>query len=201
MSPKIVDKEEKKRAILEAAVAVFAEKGFHKTKMAVIADKAGIGKGTVYEYFKNKEALFMDLFAYMVDDHLRMLSQEFPGGPSPKKRLEGLITATFEAFGKMETIYNILIDLKAQNLKGEAQAFYNAQFSKLYREFRIGLGLIIKEGINDGTFRRVQANQVSAVIIAVMEGIMHQWMADREAFTLKDIEGTIKKMVMRHLET
>lgn len=51
----------KREMILKAALEIFAEKGFHRAKIEDIALSAGIGKGTVYEYFTSKEQLFMDM--------------------------------------------------------------------------------------------------------------------------------------------
>lgn len=56
--------EEKRRAILEAASAVFAEKGFHATTVADIASEQGIGLGTFYRYFPNK----LDVFHAVIDE-------------------------------------------------------------------------------------------------------------------------------------
>jgi len=67
MSPKIVDREAKRQAILAAAIAVFAEKGYHATKMADIASKAEMGKGTLYEYFRTKEELPKSIFSLMLE--------------------------------------------------------------------------------------------------------------------------------------
>lgn len=50
--------EERKKEILEAAMAVFYEKGYDKTKMSDIADKIGVAQGLCYRYFPSKEALF-----------------------------------------------------------------------------------------------------------------------------------------------
>lgn len=47
-----------KKRIVDAAIQVFAEKGFHKAKMTDIAKKLGVSKGTIYQYFKSKEDLF-----------------------------------------------------------------------------------------------------------------------------------------------
>jgi AcrR family transcriptional regulator len=49
----------KEAAILDRATEVFAESGFQNTDMQVIAARAGVGKGTVYRYFRSKEELFM----------------------------------------------------------------------------------------------------------------------------------------------
>jgi AcrR family transcriptional regulator len=47
-----------KKRIVEAAIQVFAEKGFHQAKMADIAKKLDVSKGTIYQYFKSKKELF-----------------------------------------------------------------------------------------------------------------------------------------------
>ncbi|NEQ51175.1 MAG: TetR/AcrR family transcriptional regulator [Leptolyngbya sp. SIO3F4] len=74
--PKIVDKAAKRQEILEAAIAVFVEKGYHGAKMADIAVAAGMGKGTLYEYFPTKESLpkeIFNLFFAELDDQLAQL--------------------------------------------------------------------------------------------------------------------------------
>lgn len=50
--------------ILKAAAYVFAQKGFHKATIEEIAEEAGVGKGTVYEYFTNKDSLFVKTLEY-----------------------------------------------------------------------------------------------------------------------------------------
>ena len=56
--PRIVDKKEKAARIGSAAIAVFRKRGYHATRMMDIAEAAGIGKGTLYEYFRNKDEIF-----------------------------------------------------------------------------------------------------------------------------------------------
>lgn len=54
----MAEKNQKKNDILLSANTLFKEKGFHNTKMDEIAANAGVGKGTLYEYFKNKQDIF-----------------------------------------------------------------------------------------------------------------------------------------------
>ena len=80
--PKIVDKAAKRQEILEAAIAVFLEKGYHGAKMADIAVAASMGKGTLYEYFPTKEALpkeIFNLFFAGLDEQLAQLQQSEQG--------------------------------------------------------------------------------------------------------------------------
>jgi len=51
----------RKEQILEASTAVFAEHGFERTSIAMICEKIKIGRGTLYQYFKDKNALFREL--------------------------------------------------------------------------------------------------------------------------------------------
>ena len=63
--PRITDKNAMRRRILEAALARFAEGGFHATKMENVAEAAGLAKGTLYLYFKSKEALAVALASHL----------------------------------------------------------------------------------------------------------------------------------------
>jgi len=60
-------REEKQTDILKAAIRVFSEHGFDGAKMEYIAKEAGIGKGTVYEYFESKDRLFEEILKFSVD--------------------------------------------------------------------------------------------------------------------------------------
>ena len=57
--PKIVDVEEMKHQIMTEAVHVFIRRGYHSTTFAEIARRCGIGRTTIYQYFKNKEEIFI----------------------------------------------------------------------------------------------------------------------------------------------
>ncbi len=69
-------REEKKRhtrkAILEAAITLFGSKGFEKTSIEQLAKKAGVGKGTIYSYFRTKSEIFLAF----CEDELDFLHEE-----------------------------------------------------------------------------------------------------------------------------
>ena len=62
--------------ILAAAVEVFSEKGFHAARVEEIAQRAGIGKGTVYEYFTTKQELFQEVLQEGMDYYRREIQRE-----------------------------------------------------------------------------------------------------------------------------
>lgn len=66
----------KREDILKAATEVFGSKGFYRANMVDIAEVAGIGKGTIYEYFKSKDSLFIEVVKYNAALHGQMLEQQ-----------------------------------------------------------------------------------------------------------------------------
>lgn len=75
----------KEQRILQAAVQLFAKKGYSKATIAEIARKADVAEGTVYEYFKNKEDLLLSISEGRFKDHLEQLKLTFAGKDSKKK--------------------------------------------------------------------------------------------------------------------
>jgi TetR/AcrR family fatty acid metabolism transcriptional regulator len=61
--PSLENEPEKRRAILHAAVRVFADKGYQGCRIADVAKQAGVAYGLVYHYFRNKEELLESVFA------------------------------------------------------------------------------------------------------------------------------------------
>ncbi len=82
--PKIVDRAEMQDGILDAAMKVYASKGYHAATIADVAKAAELGKGTLYLYFQNKEAIALA----MVDRHFKGMKESFIRADAPKSLAE-----------------------------------------------------------------------------------------------------------------
>ncbi|MDD5167199.1 MAG: TetR/AcrR family transcriptional regulator [Syntrophales bacterium] len=72
----------KREDIIRVALDLFAENGFHGTPMAMIADKAGVGAGTIYRYFENKDVLIDELYKELEDRMMATIREGYdPGSP------------------------------------------------------------------------------------------------------------------------
>ncbi|WP_312876379.1 TetR/AcrR family transcriptional regulator [Paenibacillus agri] len=67
---------DKHTSILDAAYGLFGSAGFYETKMSQVAEQAGIAKGTIYLYFKNKEELFMAVTQRDCEGFLKQLEEK-----------------------------------------------------------------------------------------------------------------------------
>lgn len=68
----------KREAILNAALELFTERGFHGTAMPLVAERAGVGAGTIYRYFASKEALVNVLYQHWNEFQLVTITSEVP---------------------------------------------------------------------------------------------------------------------------
>ena len=100
---------EKRRAILHAAVKVFAEKGYHGCRIADVAKQAGVAYGLVYHYFQNKEELLESVFAEqwtIFITALRAIS-EGPGGAPDQ--LAGVCRFAIDVFRTAPAAVRVLL--------------------------------------------------------------------------------------------
>src|SRR5205085_8886009 len=84
--------EERRAAILAAALEEFSARGFEGARLDDVAKRAGIAKGTIYLYFADKEALFQELVRSMVNPVLSTLEQMRAPDIPARMLIEGMLT-------------------------------------------------------------------------------------------------------------
>lgn len=89
----------KKQAILDAALELFAERGFHGTTVPDVAQKASVGAGTVYRYFDGKEALVNQLYRHWKLEFSGHVMHDLPAG-QPTRALFGVMWRRFCGFAR-----------------------------------------------------------------------------------------------------
>lgn len=102
----MASKEEKRIEILKAAIKVISELGFEGAKIEDIAKEAGIGKGTVYEYFENKNTLFIELIHYSVEQYQEGLVKALAEGDNMLAKIRNLSSCCAEFLSKHLAIAN-----------------------------------------------------------------------------------------------
>jgi len=192
MCPKIIDKKVKKQDILEAAINVFAQQGIPNTKMIDIAVKAGIGKGTIYEYFRSKEELIKEAFRSYIVKLDKAAVHKMEEADHPIDKLCNIIDGWM---GVIETSYEeskVMIDFWAQGLRLN-RVIEEFNLKEIYHNYRTLLSGIIKQGISREKIHPVDPNLMASVIIATLDGIVLHWIIGKEFFDLKDAVELFKK--------
>lgn len=186
LMPLVIDKQEKKKDILRSAMKVFAEQGVAHTKMDDVARAAGIGKGTIYEYFSSREELLHLAFEYLMKKINGTVVQKVEAATNPEEKIRAGFMAFFDfSTMKIEDFVDILLDFWSYSIRnnGSASKFW-FDMRKMYCE---STSEILSEGIEKGLFKKVDVDKVASALIAAGDGLFLQWMADRQNF---DLHGT-----------
>ena len=196
MSPRLVDKEEKKKALLAAARRVFAKKGFAATKIDDVAREAEIGKGTVYEYFRSKDDIFFALYEEMkIEIHRRIF--ELDSALPPKEKMRRLVQSALLAFEHWRDFGYMLLDFWAMHKNGVSA---NIRFDEIYDEARSSVSALIREGIRTGDFRKVDPAETASALIAIFDGLLLQWIFNPTSFSPRTIGDTVFDIICRGIE-
>ena len=179
-------------AIIRAAIQIFARDGLEKGKIADIAVEAGIGKGTVYEYFSSKNEIFHAIVDTLMGDLTDASDKLYSMQLSPYDKLRTFIRMNTELVFEMGDAVLIMTEIWAQGARaikrGEHQA---TQLTDGYQKMKDLVINILKAGVMAHEFREMNYDGVSTVCLAFIDGFIWQFMLndDREAFDQALIEG------------
>jgi AcrR family transcriptional regulator len=150
--------------ILDAALKVFAQKGFAAARMDDIAREAGVTKGTIYLYFENKEAVFKSLVREAVGgtlDTIAANARNFEGSARDLLRMFLTTMARLLVDSDKVELPKIIIS-ESSNFPWLAE-FY--RFEVIERGLQLMISLV-ERGVARGEFRRLPAEHVARLCVA-----------------------------------
>ena len=157
----------KRELILASAFEVFYQKGFYQAKIEEIAQKAGIGKGTVYLYFSSKEHLLRELLKELVSYYHAVLRQRMATDTTPRERLYSVFRTHAAIVRKHQKVKMLqqwdfgVIDEELRNwLFQQRETFLNE------------LEELVEEGIQAGQFRPVNARLAALILDSMLGAIV-----------------------------
>jgi AcrR family transcriptional regulator len=168
--PKIVDKEKKTKAISDAALKVFRERGYYKTRMVDIAQMAGMGKGTLYEYFKDKA----DILRFAFDRYFNVFSEgvleAMKQKTKPSEKIISLIDFALQHASEWEDHCAIYVDYFGVARTEETKRF---SLSRMYAEMEGILENLIGEAqAADEIDTKFNPAAVAELLLSIYDGII-----------------------------
>ncbi len=183
LPPRSLPPNEKRQLIFTAARAAINERGFDAAKMEDIAARAGVGKGTLYNFFASKE----DLFLALVLDHFErvrdLVDRRRQGPADPWAEMESawrvmLLEVFPELAGQWNLTYH-LWGILAHDAAARERMF--AAWRTMYREREQRIVESIHAGQASGHFRAdVDAALLAPLLLAMFDGLVDRSMFDRE---------------------
>jgi len=99
---------EKHKRIMEAAIRVFARKGFHNSRIQEIAEAAGVASGTIYLYFKNKDDLLITIFEQSLDRIIKEMKEDLADIEGPDEKLRRFIWHHLELMKRRRDLAEVM---------------------------------------------------------------------------------------------
>ncbi len=192
---------QKKQLIIETAASEFARKGFYGTVMGDIAKLAGIGKGTIYEYFSSKEDLFFSVFEWMNEEMKAAARVSIEAlGETAAGRLRIFNRVFVEAFNELKDMYTLTLEFWSAAAASPMRERFQAAFRRIYAEFREMVAAIIEEGIKSGEFRSdADSRKLAAALVGTCDALgLQAWF--EVDFDLAGVSREFLETVIRGLQ-
>jgi AcrR family transcriptional regulator len=162
----MIDKEKIKRKIVIDAGDIFSRFGFRKTTMSDIARKTGMGKSSLYYYFKSKEEVFEQVVIYEADILIGELTKALERSNGAKEKLKNYITVRMQVLHKLSNYYNAVFsdDLSHFDFIEKVRERYN-------KEEILTIQRILNKGIEQGQFSIENTELTAIAIFTAMKGL------------------------------
>ncbi len=189
-TPRTSDKEAR---ILRAAIEVFAERGYHASRIAHVAERAGVATGTIYLYFAKKPDLLVRLFqrtlSGVLDRSAALLRRCEPGMPRLRKLIE-LHLAFFAGDRALSRVFQIHVRDPDPGIREGIQPTFVAYFGVIED--------VVQDGIDAGAFAPDLDVRLSRrVVFGALDEVVTSWLRGKRERDLMDDLEPVARMLSR----
>ncbi len=180
---------------MDAAVKVFADRGFHSATVAGIARAAGVADGTIYLYFKGKDDLLLRVFDEEMTRLLAQAQAAIAEEPSAPARLRRFITLHFALVEKNPDLASVLI----VELRQSAQFLKAADRAKLAAYVDL-IAEMVRAGQESGELiQTISPSTVKRAIFGALDELALGWLLSGRRTSLKKTSGEVAEWLVRGL--
>lgn len=176
--------------ILDAALAVFSQKGYHSTRMDEIVEASKTSKGAIYFHFPNKERLFLalvDQFANLLERRVTEAIQEHEAG---MERVRVALETCLETFGRYRRPSKILL-VQAVGLGvafEEKRNAINERFAKLIAGY-------LREAVENGEIEPVDTEVISLAWMGAIYSLVIHWLTTNEPEPKRIVDALVPALL------
>ncbi|MBI2982000.1 MAG: TetR/AcrR family transcriptional regulator [Deltaproteobacteria bacterium] len=183
----------KSTRIIEAAIKIFAKKGFYNATIADVAKTAEVAEGTIYLYFKNKDDLLISIFEHSIDLFIQTVNKKLKEITDPKEKLRQFIGVHLRLVEENPNLAQVLqIELRQ-----------SSKFMKEYRGGKFGEYLHLVEGIliegqKQGLFREdLNTHLARRALFGAVDEIALDWLLmKKKRYSLDDCAAQVSQMLI-----
>jgi AcrR family transcriptional regulator len=169
LTDRSIAQEEKRRLLLDAAVRVFARKGYHTCRVGDIAEEAGVAHGLLYHYFASKEEVLETVFRENWSDLLEAVKAVEESGEPAREQLRQVAAILLRSWRRDPDLVRVLVREVARSPQVQLRV---AEIGEAFQ----AIERIVRRGQEAGEFRSDLDPRLAAVIFyGALEEILTSW--------------------------
>lgn len=181
-----MEKKDKKEKILKAGMEIIGEKGYSAATIDEITEKAGVGKGTFYLYFKDKADLFYSIIEEEFDNLIKETIKAVEEIDDFFEKIRKGIEMYLSLHQKHYLFFKILIQEKPF-CKGRSFHHFWADFFSRWSIIKEG----ISQGIKEGKIKDMDPDDIIYSLLGILHSHIHRWILSGRKYFLVDKTDTI----------
>lgn len=168
----------RREEILAAALEVFSARGYAQATMEEVAAKAGVAKGSVYNYFPGKKDLFIRSCSTALARDEQASRQIVEADATAGEKLNRLIDLWYDGLERHREVSRLILEFWATAAREqEPNGRLSSAFAAMYDRFHDHVGAILDEGAGSGEFTLAVSSRRSATLLmAALQGLRLQHM-------------------------
>lgn len=166
--------------ILNAAIEVIGQKGYHEAKIKDISDVAGVAEGTIYNYFTNKKDLLVSIFKVKLEDYTKLANSELEKTDNPIEKLKILINYHFRFMCENPSLAQVF---QVQLRKNDPDI--REKLKKDLKNYFTIIDNVILEGVKKGSFRKdINVQLAREMFFGTLNEVVISWLFSKRKWNI-----------------
>lgn len=183
----------KYKQIIDAAVIVIAENGYHQAQVSKIAKQAGVADGTIYLYFKNKEDILISVFQEKMGLFVSKLGDILEQEVSASDKLHLMIKSHFDLLAN-DLHLAIVTQLELRQSNHELRIKING----VLREYLLLMDKILVNGMETGEFDKdMDIRLARQMVFGTMDETITTWVMNDHKYDLVKLAPKVHRLLMK----
>jgi len=184
----------KRQSIQEAVIRLMCREGLKSVTMERVAQEVGIAKGTVYLHFPDKQSLLESVKDASLDPLMEKIDEIYRGDATPDRKLRAYSQRYLNYFDERRDLFRILL-YEREMPRVSGYRFRSDRYLRLVRD----TARVIRDGVKQGVFRAVDAQNVAAMFVEANFAILNQRLLTERPAPVEDDATLITDLFLRGL--
>ena len=181
--------------ILDAALAVFSDDGYHESTMQQIAERAGLAVGSLYNFFPSKELLYAELVRRFAREYRAVLDEALDSVDDDVEKVRSYIRTKGEFFRHNHRMARLYFgETRGQDFS--LSVGMDAESRHLFDEFRLRLARVFEAGMKTGVFERADPFYCAVGLQSLTNAFIFLWLRDPAQHPYDERIDTIAALVL-----